>query len=201
MAVRFAALSTRPSGAPRRSSSTCRLVPSLPRLVGSGPVAAPPRGGRPRRAVGGLPFPPDPVLQVVPDELLAPPPLPRAVLRPLLEPPMTGRAGAKCPRHGLPLTAGPQHVQEAIQHPAVRHRPKRRFRRGIIVAHQHGPPARLPSRARAGFGIGSKSNARGRGANGGEGPMSGARDDLLASFAEEMQPLLVTVARSLVQLL
>src|SRR5207248_10965896 len=98
---------------------------------------------------------------------------------------MTGRAGAKCPRHGLPLTAGPQHVQDAIQHPAqrhrgpagrtrgflgreqgptlfpqwVRHRPKRRFRRGIIVAHHHGPPARLPSRARAGFGIGSKTAA------------------------------------------
>jgi hypothetical protein len=49
ISVRLAALSATPNGAPRRSLRTCRLVPGLPRLVGSGPVAALPRGeGRTR---------------------------------------------------------------------------------------------------------------------------------------------------------
>ncbi len=74
--LRLAALMTAPSGAPRRSVSTWRLVPRLPRLVGSGPVSSPPRGGRHRRAVRRLPVPPDASLRVVAGQLVRPESLP-----------------------------------------------------------------------------------------------------------------------------
>src|SRR5215210_1849671 len=106
MSVRFAALRTTPRGAPRRSLSTCRLVPNLPRLVGSGPVSSPPRRGRHRRAVGRLPVPADAVLGVVALELVGPQPLPGAIRHPLLEAVVAGGAGAELLGHGFPLAAG-----------------------------------------------------------------------------------------------
>src|SRR5215218_7950187 len=111
MSVRFAALRTTAKGAPRRSSSTWRLVPSLPRLVGSGPVAAPPRGGRPGRAVGRLPVPADVVFRIIAPQLRGPQPGPHAPPRPLLEAGMHRRAGAELAGDRLPLAAGPQDVQ------------------------------------------------------------------------------------------
>ena len=39
---RFAPVRVRPSGAPRRSVTQCRLVPGRPRSVGFGPISAPP---------------------------------------------------------------------------------------------------------------------------------------------------------------
>src|SRR5205807_9151324 len=121
MSVRFAALRTTPRGTPRRSSRTCRLVPSLPRLVGSGPVAAPPRGGRDRRTVGRLPVPANAVRRVIAAQLRGPQTGPHALPRPLLEAGVDCRAGAELPGDGLPLAAGPQDVQDAVQHPPKRH--------------------------------------------------------------------------------
>src|SRR5215210_7176983 len=108
MSVRLAALTTAPSGAPRRSPSIWRLVPSLARLVGSGPVSSPPRGGRHRRAVRRLPVPADPVRRVVAAQLVGPEPFPRPVGHPLLEAAVAGRTGADLLGHRLPLTAGAQ---------------------------------------------------------------------------------------------
>src|SRR5688572_19921113 len=116
MSVRLAALITTLNGAPRQSLRTWRFVPSLPRLVGSGPVSDPPRGGRHRRAVGRLPIPADAVRAVVAPQLVGPEPLPGAILHPLLEPPVAGRAGAKFRRHRLPLAAGAQDVEDAVEH-------------------------------------------------------------------------------------
>src|SRR5262249_12087224 len=110
-----AALTTAPSGAPRRSLTRWRLVPSLPRLVGSGPVSGPPRGGRHRRAIGRLPVPPDPVLRVVAPELVGPKPLPDPLRHPLLEALVAGRARAEARRHRLPLDAGPQDVEDPVE--------------------------------------------------------------------------------------
>ena len=121
MSVRFAALRTTPRGAPRRSSSRCRLVPSLPRLVGSGPVASPPRGGRHGCAVGRLPVPANPVRRVIAPQLFRPQAGPHALPRPRLEAGMHGRAGAELPRDGLPLAAGPQDMQDAVEHSPKRH--------------------------------------------------------------------------------
>ena len=88
-------------GIPWASVRTWCLVPNLARLVGSGPVALPPRGGRHRRTVGGLPVPPDPVFRVVAAQLVDPEPLPGPVADPLLEAAVAGRAGAEF--HALQL--------------------------------------------------------------------------------------------------
>src|SRR5829696_7527430 len=166
ISVRLAALSTTPNGAPRRSLSTCRLVPSLPRLVGSGPVAVPPRGGRHRRTVGRLRVPADVVRGIIAAQLGGPQPAPHAPPPPLLEASMHRRARAELAGHRLPLAAGPQDVEDAVQHAAERHHrapagagrllgreqrtavfperighpPDRRLRGGLIVTCHPGPP-------------------------------------------------------------
>src|SRR5205823_9046011 len=166
MSVRLAALSTRLKGAPRRSLSRWRLVPSFPRLVGSDPVSSPPRGGRHRGAVGALAVPPDPVRPIVASELLGPEPPPHPTPGPLLKARMDGGPGAELPGDRLPLAAGAQHMQDAIEHPTkwhrrpttgprrflrrqdlladrpqvVRHPPERRRRTRIIVARHRAPP-------------------------------------------------------------
>src|SRR5690349_23817403 len=109
MSVRLAALRTTPTGAPRWSLSTCRLVPSLPRLVGSGPVASPPRGGRHRRAVRRLPVPADVVGRVIAAQLPGPQAGPDALPGPFLKAGVDGRARAKLAGDRFPLAAGPQH--------------------------------------------------------------------------------------------
>src|SRR5579872_251085 len=118
MSVRLAALITAPSGTPRRSLRICRLVPNLARLVGSGPVSSPPRGGRHGGTVSGLPVPADPVLGIVALQLVTPQSAPDALLDPLLEATVTGGSGAELARHRLPLTAGPQHMEDTVEHPA-----------------------------------------------------------------------------------
>src|SRR5438067_13869903 len=91
----LAALTTTLSGTPRRSLTTCRLVPRLPRLVGSGPVASPPRGGRHDGTVGRRPVPAYPLLGIVPLQLIAPQSDPGAILHPGLEAAMAGGPGCE----------------------------------------------------------------------------------------------------------
>ena len=116
MSWRLAALIAARKGAPRRSRRMWRFVPSLPRLVGSGPVSLPPRGGRHRRAVRRLPLPADALLPVVAAELVRPHALPGPGPAPLLAAATAGRAGPELAGDRLPLAAGAQHVEDAVQH-------------------------------------------------------------------------------------
>ncbi len=110
-----------PSGVPPPSTTRWRLVPALPRSVGSGPAAAPPLGAH-RRAVARGPRPVEPVgrARAPPRRPVRRGPGPR--FGPPDRPPPAGLAAA-APRggHAAPAEAGPRHEDDPGARRTARH--------------------------------------------------------------------------------
>jgi hypothetical protein len=94
-------------------------VPILARSVGFLPVFFPPEGGLGHGPIEALPLPVDAdqlvvlVQGVLPERAEHPP------LLPPLEVPVEAAAGPELGRNGLPVAAGPQDVEDAVEHLAV----------------------------------------------------------------------------------
>ncbi len=111
----FAPERTRPRGTPFWSTTLCRFVPNFPRSVGFFPIFFPPHGCRDRLTVQDLP-PPFDSFQIVILLQAVNPHLAKDPLRPPpLEISMSRRACIVLTRQHLPLAAGSQNIQYAVQ--------------------------------------------------------------------------------------
>src|SRR5262249_57916565 len=90
------------------------LVPDLARSVGFGPVFPPPSGALCKDASADCHTHSKLLRRLGKLQEQAPHRFPPPLIRPPLKAPMHGRARAKLPGHGLPLTARAQHEQNAI---------------------------------------------------------------------------------------
>src|SRR5512135_834285 len=109
-----------PSGTPRPSVSSDRLVPRMARSVGLGPVFPPTERGLGHRPVDRLPLPLDPSQFVILVQGDPPEVSEDALGGPLLEVVVQSAAAAELSRGGLPLAAGAEHIEDAVEdHPQV----------------------------------------------------------------------------------
>src|ERR1039457_692245 len=118
--LRFAPSIVRPTGTPAPSVRRLRLVPSLPRSVGLGPVLFPPARSLGHAAVQSKPVPLYPFGVVVSQETLAP----EFVEDPGIEPFAKSAVGRRartdsCRIQGIPLTASPQHEENRGHRTAI----------------------------------------------------------------------------------
>lgn len=111
----LAPLTAAPNGTPAPSVSTLRLVPRLARSVGFLPVFFPPERGLGHGSVQRLPLPIDPLEVLVFLEGDGPQLAEEALFDQPLEIAMDGAAGAELPRDGLPLAAGAQDIENAVE--------------------------------------------------------------------------------------
>jgi hypothetical protein len=118
--LRFAPSTVRPTGTPAPSVRRLRLVPSLPRSVGLGPVFFPPEWGLGHRPVQRKPVPVDALRIVVGQKALAPELVEDATVEPLAKSAIRRGAGTdpSCVQ-GIPLAAGPQHEEDRCHGVAV----------------------------------------------------------------------------------
>src|SRR2546422_6208338 len=118
MSRTLAPATARASGTPSPSVRRERLVPDLARSVGFGPVFFPTQRGLRHRSIQALPAPVDPFQGVVLPERLLPEPEEHSLLRPFLEVVMQRTGTTEFLRSRLPLAAGPQDVENSVQHPS-----------------------------------------------------------------------------------
>jgi len=111
----FAPERTRPRGTPFWSTTLCRLVPSFPRSVGFFPIFFPLHRSGDRLTVQNLPSPCDSLQIVIFPQAVNPHLAEHPLFSPVLEIAVSRRASVVLPRKHLPLTAGPQNVQNPIQ--------------------------------------------------------------------------------------
>src|SRR5262245_30852987 len=90
-------------------------MPVFARSVGFGPVFFPTQRGFVQRRVCGLPPPLQANVEIIVLEQALPDGFETPGRDPALEPPMDCGARAELPRHGLPLTAGAQHVEHPFE--------------------------------------------------------------------------------------
>src|SRR3954470_17767133 len=111
----------KPMGTPRASVTTERLVPSLPRSVGLGPVFFPTQRSLGHRSVGRQPLPVDPDQPVIAQQSLPPELVEHPGLDPFGEAPV-GRGLRADPggAQGAPLAAGAQDEEDRVHRGAIR---------------------------------------------------------------------------------
>src|SRR4051812_5188299 len=109
---------TTPRGPPSASTSTLSLVPFFPRSVGFFPTFFPPEAGLAQTPVRRLPLPVHgPQLVALLDQL-GPDTLHDATGAPALEPVVDGALGTELTRQLLPLAAGTQAEDDAVERPS-----------------------------------------------------------------------------------
>src|SRR4051812_3155708 len=143
----LAPATAKPRGRPRASVTTERLVPSLPRSVGLGPVFSPTQGSLGHRPVGRQPLPVDPGHLVVSQQPQAPELVEHPGPDPFGEAPV-GR-GLRADPGGAqraPLAAGAQDEEDPVQGGPVRDArivAAQRMARSGRQQHNHPLPQRI----------------------------------------------------------
>jgi len=111
--LRFAPSTVRPTGTPAPSVRRLRLVPSLPRSVGLGPVFFPPKWGLGHGPVQRKPGPVDALRIIVGQESLPPELVEDTTVEPFAKSAIRrgARTDPSCVQR-IPLAAGPQHEED-----------------------------------------------------------------------------------------
>jgi hypothetical protein len=118
--LRFAPSTVRPSGMPAASVTRLRLVPSLARSVGLGPVFFPTQRGLGHGPVHGQPTPVQPLERIVGEQSASPELVEHSVLRPLEESAVSRRTRADTGTvQGVPGASGAQHEHDRVHGIAV----------------------------------------------------------------------------------
>src|SRR5207302_9307615 len=111
----LAAATTAPSGPPSRSTRRLCLVPGLPRSVGFLPTFSPPEPGLAQPPVGALPVPVDAAQLGAALQQHGPDAGEHAAAAPALEPAVDGAVVAETLGQVVPLAAGAQAEEDAVQ--------------------------------------------------------------------------------------